>query len=492
MAAIAEKKVNGKYHAGSPRAIPPATSVVTGPVTLDCEAILKRDAERTWTPENIMQYIKENTVFTWGASGPYFDSAIHLKTGKGIYLYDLFGKRYIDFNSGAMCATLGMDNEEIAKAVEEQIRELPYAYPCSFTCPIKAKLSALLADMCPGDLKHFFYTTGGAEANESAIRMARLFTGKKKVLARYRSYHGATTSAASLTGDPRRFPAEPSDPFVIHLMDPFGYNFEWGALSDEELTAKNMQYIQEVIEFEGAQNIAAIFIETITGTNGVLMPPKGYLNGLRAICDKYNILLICDEVMCGFGRTGKLFGFMHSDPVIIPDIVTMAKGINGAYIPLGCVAMRTKIAEYFRKNPISVGSTYNSHPVGLASAYAAIKWSLKNHIYEHVQEMEAVMINCMNQLAQKHPCFKQGRVVGLFGIFELQRNSRGDWLAEYNTANPALAKFKKALVDNGLVTLMRWSSVFCNPPLIITEQQLREAFAIIDKCLAIIDEVYEG
>lgn len=453
---------------------------------------MRRDAERVWDKPTILQYIRDNTVFTWGASGPYFDNAIHLKTGKGIYLFDLDGKKYIDWNSGAMCCTLGMDNEEIAAAVEEQMRELPYAYPCSFSCPVKAKLSALMADMCPGDLKHFFFTTGGAESNESAIRMARLYTGKKKILARYRSYHGATTTAASLTGDPRRLPAEPADPNIVHLMDPFGYNFDWGCLSEEELTNKNLQYIQEVVEFEGAGTVAAIFIETITGTNGVLMPPRGYLNGLRAICDKYNILLICDEVMCGFGRTGKLFGFMHSDPMIIPDLVTMAKGINGAFIPLGCVAMRTRISDYFKTKPISVGSTYNSHPIGLASAYAALKWSLKNRLYDHVKEMEPVMIDCMNQLARKHPCFKQGRVVGLFGIFELQRNSRGEWLTGFNGGvHPALDKFKKALIENGLITLMRWSSVFCNPPLVINEEQIRASFAIIDKCLPIIDEVFE-
>eukprot|EP01105_Mastigella_eilhardi_P005025 TRINITY_DN1677_c0_g1_i3.p1 TRINITY_DN1677_c0_g1~~TRINITY_DN1677_c0_g1_i3.p1 ORF type:complete len:397 (-),score=106.01 TRINITY_DN1677_c0_g1_i3:43-1233(-) len=388
-----------------------------------------------------------------------------------------------------MCCSLGLDNEEIAQAVYEQIRELPYAYPCSSTTPVKAKFSALLADMMPGDLKHFFFTGGGTESNESAVRMARLFTGKKKILTRYRSYHGATAMSASLTGDPRRYPAEPTDPNVVHLMDPYCYNFDWGTTSDDELVRRNLQYIQEVIEYEGPTQIAAIMIETITGTNGVLAPPKGYLNGLRAVCDKYNILLICDEVMCGFGRTGKLFGFLHSDPVIIPDMITMAKGINGAFIPLGCVAMRDRLADYFATHPTMIGSTYNSHPVALASAYAATKWCLKHKLYDHVKDMEPVMIECMNNLARKHRCFKQGRVLGLFGIFEVQKNAKGEWLVPYNGgSHPAMDKFKRALIDHGLITLCRWSQVYCVPPLVISEAELRESFRIIDECLTIVDD----
>jgi len=360
--------------------------------------------------------------------------------------------------------------------------------------PIKAKLSALLADMMPGDLKHFYYTSGGAEALESAIRMARAFTGKHKILTRYRSYHGASLGAAGLTGDQRRWPAEVSSGAgfgIVRLLDPFPYTFSWNTVDEAELTRRNLDYIREVIEYEGANTIAALLIESVTGTNGMFVAPKGYLNGLRDLCDHYGILLICDEVMAGFGRTGKLFGFMHSSPVIVPDIVTMAKGINGAFVPLGAVCVRNTIADFFWKKPINIGSTYNSHPVALASAYAAVKWSLRTRLYDHVRDMERVMVEEMEKLA-KHKCFKQGRVVGLFGIFELQKNRRGDWLVPFNGGmHPAVAKFKAALRENGLLVMILWSQVYCNPPLVITEQQIRDAFAVIDKCLVIVDESVE-
>jgi taurine--2-oxoglutarate transaminase len=209
----------------------------------------------------------------------------------------------------------------------------------------------------------------------------------------------------AMTGDPRRWGSEPGMPGVVHIMDPYPYSFSWGA-TEEEIAQKNLTYLREVIQYEGPNNVAAIFLETVTGTNGVLKAPKGYLEGVRALCDEYGILMCADEVMAGFGRTGKWFGFMHTTPTVIPDIVTMAKGINGAYVPLGCVASRDHVADFFRKNPIGIGSTYNSHPVGLASAYAALQLMLKEKVVEHAKEMEPVMQKEMEKLAASHPSVK--------------------------------------------------------------------------------------
>jgi taurine--2-oxoglutarate transaminase len=323
--------------------------------------------------------------------------------------------------------------------------------------------------------------------------MARKFTGRHKIIARYRSYHGGSAGTIALTGDPRRWGSEPTGlmPGVIHIMDPYPYSFSWGK-SEEEVTKNNLIYIKETIEYEGPKNIAAIFVESVTGTNGILKPPKGYLEGLRTLCDEYGILLICDEVMSGFGRTGKWFGFMHTSPLIIPDIVTMAKGINGAYIPLGAVACRDHIAEFFRKNPIGIGTTYNSHPIGLASAYAALKYMMENQVVEHVQKMELIMKQEMEKLASQHLSIKQGRVIGLFGVLDLQKNKQGEPITPYNgTPHPIMNPFRKSLLENGLFTLMRWHNVFCNPPLIIKEEEIKEGFNILHKSLQIVDQIID-
>jgi len=295
----------------------------------------------------------------------------------------------------------------------------------------------------------------------------------------------------ALTGDPRRFYAEPGASGVVHFMDPYPYSFSWGT-NEEEIAQRSLHQLREVVMYEGPKNIAAIFVESVTGTNGVLLPPKGYLEGIRTLCDEHGILMVCDEVMNGFGRTGKLFGFMHTSPVITPDIVTMAKGINGAFVPLGAVACRDHVAQYYMKNPIGIGSTYNSHPVGLASAYAVLKYMLKTKVLENVTKLEPVMRSLHKELASNHPTVKETRSVGLFGMIDLQRNKVGDPFVVYNgPAHPALAKFKNELLENGLFTLIRWSGFFTNPPLIITENELKSGFAIIDKCLAELDKEFE-
>ncbi|EGC34373.1 aminotransferase class-III [Dictyostelium purpureum] len=448
-------------------------------------------AEKELSKDEVIKAIKENTLFSWNPTEAAANKALVMEKGDGVYFYDINGKKYIDFNSQAMCSNLGHTvPEEVIKAIDDQLRSAAYAYPCAIVTPVKAKLSMLLADIFPGDINHFFYTSGGAESNETAMRMARLFTGRHKILARYRSYHGATLGAMTLTGDPRRWNSEPGASGVVHFMDPYPYSFKWGD-NEEEITEMSLKYLRETISYEGPNKIAAIFIESVTGTNGILKPPKGYLEGIRKICDETGILMVCDEVMNGFGRTGQMFGFMNSEGVI-PDIVTMAKGINGAYLPLGAVGCRDHVADYFMKNPIGIGSTYNSHPVTLASAYAALQYFLKNGVLDNVQKLEPVLKKHLEELKSRHPTVKGYRSLGLFGTVELQKNSKGEPFVGYNgPAHPAMGQLQEDMVKNGLYTLLRWSSFFTNPPLTINEKELKEGFEILDKCLTNLDKHFE-
>lgn len=436
----------------------------------------------------------KHSLFSWSATGKV--DPIPVARAEGIYLYSPEGKRWIDFNSQLMSVNIGHGHARVIKAIQDQAATLAYAYPGMAT-EVRARLSLKLAKLVPGDLNTFFYTLGGAEANENAIKAARLFTGRHKILARYRSYHGATNGAISLTGDPRRWPTEPGMPGVVRVMDPKPYNFSFGT-SDAEIVANNLKYLEEVIEYEGPKNIAAMFIETVTGTNGILPPPKGYLTGLKRLLEKHGILLVTDEVMCGFGRTGRLFAFQHSqdDPGnpegIVPDIVTMAKGLTSSYMPLGVMALSDRIANHFRENVFWGGLTYNAHPMCLAAAEAAIDVLIDEGMIENAAAMGKVMRRHMDAMQQKHRCVRECRNAGLFGIIELRKNSRNDYLVPYGGSHPVMAKVGKHFRENGLFTVLQWGGVMCNPPLCINEQQIAEAFAIIDQGLAMVDEVFEG
>ncbi len=341
----------------------------------------------------------------------------------------------------------------------------------------------------PGDINRFFFTLGGAEANENAIRAARLYTGRQKILSRYRSYHGATNLCMQLTGDPRRWANEPGTPGIVRVMDPWPYDYSFGR-TEEEITANNLRYLEEVIMYEGPHTIAAMIIEPVTGTNGILPPPKGYLKGLRELLDKHGILLICDEVMAGWGRTGKRFAFEHGD--ILPDMVTMAKGMTSSYAPLGCVGMRDHVADHFDDNVFWGGLTYNSHCLGLATAEAVIKVILEDGLVENAARLQSVMREEMDRLTAKHPTVKEGRCIGLFGMIDLQRNSKGDRMAPYNGSSEAMVALGKRFHELGLFTFVRWGSFMCNPPLSITEEQLREAYAVVDEALEVTHPYFEG
>jgi len=440
----------------------------------------------TMTGKEMVEACTKYSLFSWSATGKV--DPIPVARAEGIYLYSPEGQRWIDFNSQLMSVNIGHGHPKVIEAIKKQADTLIYVYPGMAT-EVRATLSKRLAELIPGDLNTFFYTLGGAEANENAIKAARLFTGRNKILTRHRSYHGATHGAMSLTGDPRRWANEPSMVGVVRVMDPVPYDYSFGK-TDEEIVANNLCYLEEVIQYEGPHTIAAMFIETVTGTNGILPPPKGYLKGLKALLEKYGILLVCDEVMCGWGRTGKLFAFEHGD--IVPDILTMAKGLTSSYMPLGVMAVSDRIAKHFQDNVFWGGLTYMAHPMCLATALAVIDVLLEEKLVENSARMGELMRGHMARLASKHKCVRTHRNIGLFGLIELQKNTKGERLVPYAGAHPVMGKLGKFYRDNGLFTVLQWGGVMCNPPLSINETQLAEAFDIIDRGLSIVDEIVEG
>ncbi len=436
--------------------------------------------------QEMIELCKQHTMYTWSAGDAV--NPIPVARAEGVYFYTPDGKRYLDFNAQLMSVLIGHSHPKVVAAMKKACDGLLYIYPQTAT-EARARFSKRLAELMPGDINTFFYTLGGAEANENAIRAAKLYTGRQKILARYRSYHGGTNATMQLTGDPRRWPNEPGMPGVLHVLDPKPYDYSFGD-NDAEITKNNLTYLEEVIQAEGPHTIAAMIIESVTGTNGILAPPAGYLQGLRAITKKHGIVLICDEVMAGFGRTGKLFGFQHGD--IVPDIVTMAKGLTSSYVPLGAVGVNDAIAEHFKKNVFYGGLTYNSHPFALATAEAVLDVLIGEGLVENAARLGEVMRGEMQRLKAKHRSVKEGRNIGLFGIMEVQKNAKGDLLAPFNGTHPAMGKLAKFFSDEGFFTFVRWSGFMCNPPLCITEEQLREGFAIIDRGLEITDEAFEG
>ncbi|MEE2643961.1 MAG: aminotransferase class III-fold pyridoxal phosphate-dependent enzyme [Myxococcota bacterium] len=443
-------------------------------------------SEGQLSTEEMISLCKEHTLYTWTKGSAV--NPLPIERAEGIYLYTSDGQKMIDFNSQLMSVNVGHSHPKVLAAMKRQLDELVYVFPGTAT-QVRARLSKKLAELTPGDIDCFFFTLGGAEANENTVRMARLYTGRHKILSRYRSYHGATNLTMQLTGDPRRWANEPGAPGIVRVMDPSPYHYSFGE-SDEEKTANNLRYLEEVIMYEGPQNIAAMIIEPVTGTNGVLPPPAGYLQGLRALLDKYEILLICDEVMAGFGRTGKLFAFEHAG--IIPDLVCMAKGLTSSYAPLGAVGVRRPIAEHFQEKVYWGGLTYNSHCLSLATAEASIDVLLEEKLIENAARLQPVMREEMDKLQAKHRSVREGRCIGLFGMVDLQKNSAGERIAPYNGTHPAMGKLGEFFRKEGLFTFIRWGSFMCNPPLCITETELREAYQIIDRGLEITDAAFEG
>ena len=428
--------------------------------------------------EEMIALSRKHTIYEWSAQSKV--DPIPVARAKGIYFWTPEGKRFIDFNSQLMCVNIGHGDERVIRAIQEQAAALAYANPFMATEP-RAKLGAKLAEIAPGDIDTFFFTNGGAEANENAIKVARWYTGRHKILAFYRSYHGGTAGAISLTGDPRRLAAEPGLPGIVHVLNPYhGIQRGWDR-ADQALA-----YLEETIQLEGPSTIAGLIMEPVVGTNGVLVPPEGYLPGVRALCDKYGIVMIADEVMAGFGRTGKWFSVDHWN--VVPDVITMAKGLTAAYVQLGAVGLRRKIADHFRDNVFAGGLTYNSHPLACACALATIAVYEEDGLIDRAAERGVLMKELLADLARKHACVGAVRSIGLFGIVELVRNrTTMEPMAPFNGTSPEMQALGRYFRNEGLYTFVRWHTFFTNPPLCITEAELREAFAIIDKGLYELD-----
>ena len=426
----------------------------------------------------IVEDAKEYVLYSWSTQDAINPVAVAGAEGRHFWDYD--GKRYLDFASQLVNVNIGHQHPKIIQAIKDQADVL-----CTIGPPManesRSRLGRMLAEVTPGDLSVSFFTNGGAEANENAIKLARMVTGRHKIIARYRSYHGGTAGAISLTGDPRRWAAEPGIPGVVRVMDPY-HGIQRGWDSADEALAN----LDETIQLEGPNTIAAFILETVTGTNGVLVPPDGYIQGVRAICDRYGILMIADEVMAGFGRTGKWFAVEHYD--VVPDLITMAKGLTSAYVQLGALGMRRKYAEHFDTNVFYGGLTYNSHPLACATALATIEVYEEEGLIERAVRMGERMRVHHEQLAARHPSVGATRSIGLFGIVELVRNrSTMEPLAPFNGTSDEMAALGKRFREDGLYTFVRWNTFFTNPPLTITDEEMAEGFAIIDRALEITD-----
>ena len=426
------------------------------------------------TTDEILRLNREYTFFSWSAQSKI--NPIVIDRAEGIHFWDPDGKRYIDFNSQLMSINIGHGDKRVADAIAEQAHKLAFAAP-QFATEVRGRLGQLLAEITPGDLNRFFFTLGGAEANENALRMARMYTGRQKVMAYHRSYHGATAGAISVTGDPRRWANEPGIPGIIRVLDPW----RW-ARSEAEPVEEHLAYIEEVMQYEGPHTIAAFIMETVTGTNGILIPPDGYLQGIRELCTRYGIVMIADEVMAGFGRTGRWFAVDHWN--VVPDLLTMAKGLTSSYMPLGAVAMSPKIAEHFNERVYFGGLTYSSHPISCAAAIAAINVLRDDDLVGNAARLDPIMKELLAGLQARHPSVGTVRSIGLFGIFELVRSRETmEPMAPFNGTSPEMQALDARLRADGLYTMFHWNQAFTNPPLCITEDQLREGFAIIDRAL---------
>ncbi|MEN6435953.1 MAG: aminotransferase class III-fold pyridoxal phosphate-dependent enzyme [Anaerolineaceae bacterium] len=438
--------------------------------------------------DEILPLSMDHNFWTWSAQSRV--DVIPLKRAEGVYFWDVNGKRYLDFNSMVMNVNIGHGDPRVEEAIIEQVRELTTSGPHMATRP-RAYLGKLLTEITQGKFNHFLYTLGGSDANENAIKLARMYTGRHKILSRYRSYHGATYGAVAVTGDPRRVAWEPTVmPGVVHFLDPYRYRstFHRNQPDVDEATFSQdyLNHLEEIIKYEGPQTIAAILLETVTGTNGIIIPPAGYLQGVREICNRYNILMIADEVMSGFGRTGKWFAVDNWD--VTPDLMTMAKGLTSGYAPLGAVAVPEKIYQFFQDKVFQSGLTYNGHPISLAAAIAVIQVMQQDHIVEKAASTGTVMAEMMAELFDRHLSIGEVRSIGLFGAIELVRDRKTrEPMAPFNGSSPEMIALSKSLKEQGLYVHTHWNVILLIPPLIITPDQLAEGFSKIDDALKITD-----
>lgn len=412
---------------------------------------------------------------------------------EGVYLYDKDGKRYIDFSSQLICVNIGHGHPKVAEAVAEQMKDVSYVYPGMFT-KVRGEVGKKLANITPGSLNRTFFTLGGAEAVENAIKLARIYTGRHKIVALYQSYHGATYASASLGGDPRKFPVDSQQaPNFVHVENPYFYRCPWNSETPEECAENAAAALERVVQYEGPNSIAAIMLEGESGSSGCIKYPPGYWKKVKAIADKYGILTICDEVMSGFGRTGKWFGIDHHD--VEPDIMCMAKGITSAYLPLGGIIVKEEIAKTFDDKPLMLGLTYSAHPVSLAAANAVIDIYKDENLIENADIMGKYMDLRMVEMREEHPSIGDWRNTGLLGCLELVKNRKTkEPIARWNAPPDEMGVMNKVMAkiaELGMYTFGRWNLIFIAPPLCVTKEQVDEGLEIISEALKIADEMTE-
>lgn len=433
----------------------------------------------------IIQDNLDYTLFSWSKQKGI--APIAVKYGKGVYLYDYDDKRYIDFSSGLMNVNIGHGNQRVTEAVVKQMQEVSYVTPSCAT-RVRGELGKKLAELCPGDLNKAFFTLCGATSIENGIKLARLYTGRHKILSRYQSYHGATYGVMSAGGDPRKLPADSQQaPNFVHIDIPYLYRYPHG---EENMLKDSVAQLERAVAYEGPENIAAILLEGESGSSGCLKYPKGYLKHVREICNKHGILLMMDEVMSGFGRTGKWFGFENHD--IVPDMVAMAKGLTSGYLPFGCLMVSDKIASKFDNTVLPIGLTYSAHPVSCAAALEMLKIYEDDELIENAWAMGKYMESQGEKMKQKHPSIGDFRNTGLLGCFELVKNrTTKEPMAPFNAKPDEMAVMNKVaakIKDLGMYTFVRWSFVFVAPPLCITKEQIDEGLTIISEAIKIADE----
>lgn len=442
---------------------------------------------QTKTISESAEIIQDNldyTLFSWSKQKGI--APIAVKHAEGVYLYDYDGNRIIDFSSGLMNVNIGHGDQRITDAVVRQMREVSYVTPSCVT-KVRGELGKKLAAICPGDLNKAFFTLCGATSIENAVKLARLYTGRHKILSRYQSYHGASIGAISASGDPRRLPVDSQQaPNFVHFDLPYAYRWEYG---EENLLKESVAQLERIIAYEGPGNIAAILLEGESGSSGCLQYPAGYLKAVRRLCDQHGILLIMDEVMSGFGRTGKWFGFENHG--IIPDMICMAKGLTCGYLPFGCLMVSDKIAAKYDDTVLSLGLTYSAHPVSCAAALETLRIYEDDNLIENASAMGKYVTEQVELLKQKHPSIGNFRTTGLLGCLELVKNrSSKEPIAPFNAKPDEMVVMNKVAAkirELGMYTFVRWSYIFIAPPLCVTKEQIDEGLAIISEALKIAD-----
>ncbi|KZL91085.1 aminotransferase class III-fold pyridoxal phosphate-dependent enzyme [Clostridium magnum] len=435
--------------------------------------------------EEIKKYDKNYNLHSWSAQGAL--NPLVITKAEGIYFWDSDGKRYMDMSSQLVNLNIGHGNKKVIEAIKNQAEKLPFMGP-GYAVDVRSELAKKVIEKAPENMGKVFFTLGGAESNENAIKIAKLVTGRHKIFSRYRSYHGASFGAANLSGEPRRYTCEPGIPGFVKFFDPYIYREDIDFKSEEEAAKFYVNKLNEQILYEGPESIAAIFMETITGSNGIIIPPKGYLQGVRTLCDKYGIVMVCDEVMAGWGRTGEWFACNNWN--VEPDIITFAKGITCGYVPLGGVIVSKPIAEYFDENTLMCGLTYNAHPLACAAGCATLEVYEEQNLIENAKNMGKILGFELEKIKEKHPSVGDVRYIGLFSAIELVKDkTTREALVPYGKdPDKIMGKMIGMLKQEGFSTYSHENCIMIAPPLIIKEEEINEAMIILDRVLNFVDE----